>query len=121
MKSSNCLFILGCLLLSFFLIYVFICQHRFSVTDKKWLDLFSRYHIPSKDITHDESVWYYQNNNTCVFYSENRNDLCPRHSRYCSSGKSTAGSAEEQVKAIKEAINNGGEHPQCPLIYPSVN
>jgi len=121
MKPRVILFIGSGILLFFFLVYVFICQHRFAVIDKKWLILFSKYNINPKDITHDESVWYYKNKNTCVFYSEWKDTECPRHSRYCSGKLNSAGNAELQVRAIREAINNKGEHPKCPLIYPSTN
>lgn len=121
MKSHQILFIMGSILLSLFLIYVFICQHRFVVTDKKWLMLFEKYNIDPKDITHDESVWYFKDRNTCVFYSEYEETKCPSHSRYCSGNLEKAGNPNFQIKALRDAINNGGEHPLCPLIYPSTN
>ena len=50
-------------------------------------------------------------------YSENGATRCPKHENYCAGGNGF-GSGEMQALAVKEAIEKGGEHPMCPLIYP---
>jgi hypothetical protein len=73
------------------------------------------------DISHDESMWYYQGKPTCVHYNPNlqykspKDKKCPIYSRVCSN------TIEEQIKNVYIAIQNEGFHPNCPLLYSAYN
>ena len=119
-KSHKLLFAFGVIIFFMFLIYVYVCEHKISIEKYKWwTDVFSRNGFTNsqiKNITHDNSIWYYKRKSTCVAYSEDDLGKCDKSEHYCS-GDHTYGSRDLQVKNIKKAIDNGGEHPKCPLIY----
>lgn len=105
---------------AFFIIYGFIFDHKNSITnDKNWVDAFSKVGIAPSKMTHDGDMWYYNKISTCVGYGD-WEDECPRHEAFCAGGK-TMGDRNSQIKAILEALKNGGQHPKCPLIYIGAN
>jgi hypothetical protein len=108
---------LGAVILFFFFIgYAFWYDHKESIqSSREWSDEFSRAGIDPRDMSHDEGVWYHQRRSTCVAYGDWA-DECPRHEAWCSGGK-VFGDAASQVAEIKRALENGGTHPECPLIY----
>jgi hypothetical protein len=111
----------GLLILFFFVMYAFVVDHKFALTDE-WIDAFKRANISSQDrdrITHDGGGWYYDGKSLCVGYGD-YNDRCPKSEGVCAGPKGkTFGTREEQAVAISAAITAGGTHPECPLIYPS--
>lgn len=116
MDPHKYLWLSGILLLLFFVGYVFYHNHKENIQNSDiWTAEFEGVGINSKDISHDEGVWYYRNFPTCVGYGD-WNDECPKYESYCAGGKSF-GDPKTQVKAIKQALENGGTHPECPLIY----
>lgn len=122
------LFIAAVVLFSIFLVYVYVHNHRTSAEDSGfWTKVF--YHNDMGEylphITHDDDVWYYKGRNTCVAYCGHTEptDRCPRNESYCAGvgepygAPNSYGSPNQQVQAIRLAIEKGGEHPLCPLIY----
>jgi hypothetical protein len=71
-----------------------------------------------EDLSHDNDTWYYQGKSVCVGYGDWR-DSCKRFENVCSGGerKNVNGSADDQAREIKKALDAGGVHPDCPLIY----
>ena len=113
------LLLAGLTFLVFFIVYAFVIDHRTPVS-KEWHDSFSRVDIPTSKIdkiSHDDSMWYHAGNSTCVQYGDYQ-ERCPKSEGVCA-GKDgrTYGSREEQVLAVKVALDAGGVHPECPLIY----
>lgn len=115
-KAYGYVFVLALVLFLCFIVYIYFSDHQKGLKDDSWIKEFQKVGLDPEDISHDDSVWYFQKQPTCVAYSA-KNAICPRHESYCARGK-TYGSILDQVKAVKEAAENGGEHPQCPLIYP---
>ena len=108
------------LLLLFFLGYDFLYDHKENIQNsKEWLDVFIKEGIDPKDMSHDESVWYYKRRSTCVGYGDWEEE-CPRSENWCAGG-GTFGDSSQQAKGVKDAITNGGVHPDCPLIYAGAN
>lgn len=117
-------FAFGCILLSMFLIYVYVCDHKIQIdNDDDWTNAFVRAGLPQNAlpfITHDSDVWYYYGRSTCVAFGD-FSDNCDYRQAVCAEGdppNTTFGSRDAQVKAVMIAIVAGGEHPWCPLIYP---
>jgi len=116
LRSHKYLWLAGILLFVLFLGYVFWHDHKHSISDDfQWVEKFLRVGVDPKDITHDESVWYYKRRSTCVGYGDWK-DECPKHESYCA-GERIFGDANAQVDAIKKALERGGVHPECPLVY----
>ena len=117
-------FVAGVVLLILFLIYVYVYEHRtFIEGDELWENAFSGVGLLQeiiKDISHDEDVWYYRGNSTCVAYGGDFSEECSRYENYCA-GEDRYGDAFLQAMEVKKAIDSGGEHPLCPLIYPGTN
>lgn len=110
------LWLAGVLLLVFFLGYTFWYDHKENIQNStEWRNEFVLAGIDPKDMTHDEGMWYYKRRSTCVGYGD-WTEECPKHEGYCAGGK-TFGNARDQISAIRESLENGGTHPECPLIY----
>ena len=118
------LFLAALILFILFVIYVYVCNHKVDVSSNLlWTEAFTGVGISAAMIdlaTHDDSMWYYEGYPTCVAYGGDFSRKCLPHEHYCSGG-SVYGTPDQQASAIKDALQNGGEHPQCPLIYPGVN
>lgn len=70
-------------------------------------------------LSHSDRDWFLNNKRLCVGYVEgdkeinsfsNTNILCNPMNTVCPFNK-------PQSVLLKEAIDNGGEHPNCPLVY----
>src|SRR3569833_161919 len=89
----------GLVLLGFFVVYAFVIDHKFPLTDE-WIDAFRRANISSKDrdlITHDATGWYYDGKSLCVGYGDYQ-DRCPKSEGVCAGPKGkTFGSRLEQA------------------------
>lgn len=113
-------FIAGLVLFVLFLIYVYGYDHQTTIKNNTiWKDVFVAVGIPEKnidDISHDDDMWYYKGSSTCVAYGGDFSKKCPKYESYCPGGD-TYGDAFLQALEVKKAIDNGGEHPLCPLIY----
>jgi len=118
------LFVAGVVALMMFLVYVFICEHKTPISQNEmWTEAFRKAGLTPdqiRDMTHDDSMWYYQSRSTCVAYGGDFSGKCRRHENYCAGGD-RYGDAEAQAQAVKEALDKGGEHPMCPLIYPGAD
>ncbi|HMP28060.1 MAG TPA: hypothetical protein PKD85_00585 [Saprospiraceae bacterium] len=114
------LFIAGAIVLLLYLGYVFWYDHKNEVTDKDLHELFKKYGLTDTqiaDIKHDDDVWYYKNKSTCIGYSSDPREACPKFQWVCL-GDRTFGNLKEQIYAISQLIKNGMDsHPDCPLIY----
>lgn len=104
-----------------FLIYVYVCEHKnYIYQNEIWVKLFSEKGLTSdqiQDISHDDDSWYYQEKSLCIGFSgDEGNERCKRHEVFCAGGKNI-GSPIQQVNAVVEAINSGGQHNLCPLVY----
>jgi len=69
----------------------------------------------SGEISHDDEVWYYKNESTCVCYGK-EGDKCD-HTRCVCAGGDHYGSLLQQMKLVNDAISNGGEMRECPIIH----
>lgn len=114
------LFIAGLILLSFFLGYVFLSKHKSSISSSSiWTKIFTQIRLDNKinNISHDYSMWYYNGESTCVGYGD-FSDKCHSYENICSGDENMIyGTPFEQATNVKIAINNGGVHPDCPLVY----
>ena len=114
------LFIAGVIMLIMFLSYVYLYDHKtFIEGHDMWEKAFLKVGTDKnkiQDITHDDNMWYYKGVSTCVAHSGDFSGLCHRYENYCSGGD-RYGDDISQAKAVKEALEDGGEHPMCPLIY----
>lgn len=114
------LFIAGFVAIIMFLIYVFICEHKISINGNDiWVLAFKRNGMNDsqiKNLTHDDSMWYYKLKSTCVAYGGDFSEKCRRYESYCAGGDKY-GDEDLQALAVKEALDNDGEHPMCPLVY----
>lgn len=120
------LYIIGIVALSLFLIYGFVYDHKTGITDhehqSEWVSNFKKHGLTDeqiRDIQHDDNVWYYQGVSVCVGYGDEKEE-CPKHETVCSGGD-TFGNVSQQTVSVVLAIQKGGKHPECPLIYPSTN
>ena len=114
------------IILSLFLAYGFLCEHQISVIDTLWAPYFNEY---AKDVTHDDSMWFYKGISTCVQYNGDFNEECDKSKGICSDGKynnnkyggykeqNKYGGYKEQSAGVIDAIKNGGVHKDCPFIY----
>lgn len=69
------------------------------------------------NIKHDDDVWYYKDKSTCIGYSSDERDPCPKFQSVCL-GDTTYGSIDQQVQEVSNLIKKGlNAHPLCPLIY----
>lgn len=118
-KAHLYLCIAAFLLLLVFMCYVYICEHRRYISKNElWSKTFLESGLNKETInhlSHDDDTWYYKDKSTCVGYG-NEEEPCKRHESVCTGGK-YYGTAKEQAHAIVLALNNGGEHALCPLIY----
>ena len=137
-EAHKYFFIASFILFIIFLLYVYFCEHKRGIVDNDlWEEAFLKAGFTETEldnIVHDDSLWYYrqgrhpissdENNSkyypTCVAYSSNFKDKCSPYEHYCA-GDETYGDPIQQAKAVKKAVENGGEHVLCPLIYPGVN
>jgi hypothetical protein len=108
------------IILIIFLIYIFQVNHKYDIDDNTfWSKLFKNAGFSASEIlniTHDDDTWYYNGLSTCVAYSNNPNTKCKKSDYYCP-GKNIVGTPQQQVEAVRDAINNNGEHILCPRIY----
>lgn len=115
------LWVAGLVTLILFFGYIFWFEHKEDIDRNNfWIREFERQGVSKeqiKDITHDGDTWYYQKVSTCVGYG-NMNEKCPKNETYCSGGE-TYGSPEQQTKSVYAAIQKGGVHEKCPIIYGS--
>ena len=123
-KAHGYLFVAGVVIFLMFLVYVFICEHKISIEgNNMWIEAFRKVGLPEsqiRNLTHDDSMWYHKMISTCVAYGGDFSAKCHRHENYCAGGD-RYGDAEVQAQAVKEALDNNGEHPMCPLIYPGAD
>ena len=119
LKAHLYLWIAGIVCIILFLGYIFWFDHKENIDGNPiWEREFQNVGLTLEqinDITHDDSMWYYQRVATCVGYGSPR-DQCPRYESYCAGGN-TFSSFSEQAEAVKNAIMKGGIHQDCPLIY----
>ncbi|MDB4769421.1 hypothetical protein OAG24_00500 [bacterium] len=123
MNSHNYIFYGAVIFFALLLIYIFM-DHQVQIVDENIIKIFKKAGLTAdqiKNISHDDSMWYYRGYSTCVLFKDYKNPIvsweCPEYEGYCSGLKGSYGSLEQQARAIKDSINNGGEHPHCPLIY----
>lgn len=108
------------IILSLFLAYGFLCEHQISVIDTLWMPYFGKY---AKEVTHDDSMWFYKGISTCVQYNGNFNEECDKSKGICMGSsnnkhnKDEYGNYKEQSAGVINAIKNGGIHKDCPFIY----
>lgn len=103
------IFLLGCLFFLLFICY-FYDHHPVKKLDKETISALKNMGLQEKQIdllTKDEEIWYYNSLPTCIGYKD-----CKKSENYC-----PGTSIESQSRAIFEAIQNGGEHKLCPLVY----
>ena len=116
-KAHSYLFVAVVVLFSIFLLYVYFCKHQKDIhKNKTFSQVFSEAGLNLNHISHDDSIWFFKNYPTCVGYGEPKKD-CPYSENFCA-GNNKYGSYKQQALAVKKAITNGGEHPECPLLYP---
>jgi hypothetical protein len=119
LKPHLYLWIAGIVFMILFFGYIFWFDHKENIDGSDlWETEFEKAGLTKEqreDISHDDSMWYYQRMATCVGYGS-PNDECPRYESYCAGGR-YAGSFSEQAKAVTDAIRKGGIHEDCPLIY----
>lgn len=118
-KSHLYLWIAGAVFLILFFGYIFWFDHKENIDGSEyWGNPFAKAGLTKEqcgDISHDDSMWYYQRVATCVGYGHPKVE-CPRHESYCAGGDSF-GTPSQQATAVAEAIKKGGIHEGCPLIY----
>nr|QBK86300.1 MAG: hypothetical protein LCMAC102_00950 [Marseillevirus LCMAC102] len=123
-QAHSYLFVVGIVSLIMFLVYVYICEHKTNIEGNGvWEDIFQHIGMtPTQisELSHDDTTWYYQKISTCVAYNENFSGRCQKHESFCAGGE-FFGDVLTQAKAVKLAIDKGGEHPSCPLIYPGTD
>lgn len=103
-----------------FVLYVFSYDHKQGIDDNQvWVEAFKNVGIDPKNMTHDDSTWYYKQRSTCVGYGD-WEEVCPKYENYCAANK-VFGTPLQQARAIKEALINGGTHKECPIIYAGAN
>lgn len=118
LKPHLYLLIAGIVFLILFFGYIFWFDHKENPEGRDWQERFNNAGLTAeqqRDITHDDSMWYYQRVATCVGYGH-PSEECPKHESYCIGGD-TFGSLQNQALAVAEAIGKGGVHENCPLIY----
>jgi len=117
-RAHGYLFLAALIILIIFLVYVYLSNHRTEISQNNlWQEVFQKVKLNPEDLTHDDTTWYFQGRPTCVAYGGSFEAKCPRFENYCAGG-GTYGDPVNQALAIKKAIENGGEHPLCPLVYP---
>ena len=134
MNQHKYLFVFGNIILAMFLIYVYVCEHKIMIDDDvEWTTAFEKATsakatsaMVAEDVrfvTHDLDVWYYKGRSTCVAFGDFE-DTCDYREAFCAKGdppQSKFGDRLTQAKAVVVAINAGGEHPLCPLVYPGTS
>ncbi|CAK9079343.1 GTP-binding protein TypA/BipA-like [Durusdinium trenchii] len=94
--------------------------------EKEWCEAFSKAGFSAADIaqlTHKDGEWFYKGKSTKVGMAP----PCDPHKDICAGGKEGFGNPVQQAAALKEAIQNGGIHPEmahpcklgeywCPLM-----
>ena len=109
----------GFLLFSAILFYFLLNDNSSAGESDIWSEEFSNLGVKNiniDDISHDDDIWYYQKIPTCVAYEGSEyNKACNKNIAYCGGGD-TIGTPKQQVVAVLEAIQNGGQHNMCPLI-----
>ena len=119
LKAHLYLWIAAIVSIILFLGYIFWFDHKENINGRThWEKEFENVGLTKEqreDISHDDSMWYYQRVATCVGYGPS-NAECPRFESYCAGGI-TFGESSLQAKAVSEAIKKGGIHEDCPLIY----
>lgn len=102
-----------------YIYYGYVLDHKRS-TNREYLE--ENLSIPDEildSLSHDADVWYYNGKSTCVAFGV-ANASCPKHFAVCSGGENF-GKLSDQLRNNIVAIQNGGEHPDCPLIYRGAN
>ena len=114
------LFIAGLILIILYMGYVFWYDHKKDMTEGDFDVLFSKEGLSQEqieNIKHDDDVWYYKDMSTCIGYSSDPREACPKFQNVCMGGK-TFGLLETQIKEVSNLIKSGLiQHPACPLIY----
>lgn len=98
--------------------YVFFVEHEVTLT-QRWKTAYATQQLSNdkiENITHDEQVWSYNGVSTCVCYGGDFNGKCDKSNCVCAGGK-TFGDYSQQVSFVKNALENNGEHPNCPIFY----
>ena len=73
----------------------------------------------TEDMSFGQKEWYYKGKATCVAYGSSPDGNCDTSLYVCSevqgeNGKGTYGTQKDQAAKLKEAVENGGVHPDCP-------
>ena len=114
------LFLANLLLFLVFLCYVLIAEHRTEVDDEKYKTRFKDLGLTESQIdkiSHDDDLWYFQGESTCVGYSASPSTRCPKNFCICSGETyETYGTFEQQSKDVAEFIQ-GKLKKTCPLVY----
>jgi hypothetical protein len=114
------LFIASSIVLLLYLGYVFWYDHKYTVNSDDFEDLFKKYGLVNEQISnikHDDDVWYYKNKSTCIGYSSDSREACPKFQWVCIGG-GTFGTLKDQIYEVAKLIKSGTTtHPECPLIY----
>ena len=99
-----------------FVLYSFVQEHKIKIKGRQmWKEAYSKFGVDRTKMSHDDGMWYYDGQSTCVGYGT-LTEKCPRSECYCA-GNKTFGSVEQQSSAVATAIKNGGVHPLCPVVY----
>ena len=108
MSSHLQLFFSSLILISIFLVYLYVSNDRQDLELESDKDLFTKEGFTEEEIsklTHDDKLWYYNGNSTCICYFNNENNCI------------NAGDLPGQIKVLKETIReNNGIVKNCPLI-----
>ena len=128
MVATSQYYLLGaaCIFFLLFALYAFVIDHKESIDEDfspdGWVPALRKVGLKNDEIAkvkHDETAWYYDDRALCVGYGD-ESERCPRYENYCA-GKKSFGSTLQQAMAIRVAIRNKGEHPECPLLYMGAN
>lgn len=118
MNQDYIFFYALCLLTIFFIGYSFFNDRKYNVgNDEFWKQYINTEYI--NNLSHDEDEWYYFGSPTCVAYGDwtDEKQICPRHETVCQWESNSFPDPSLQAALIHEAIQNGGQHKDCPLIY----
>lgn len=135
MNSHEYIFFASIAIFALLLGYIFI-EHQYSITNNEsMIEIFEKAGLTKdkiEEISHDDFMWYYRGKSTCVLYN-NSDEKCLEHEGYCSGDNiliqlsknneinlardAKFGTLFQQAVEVRKAIEHGGYHPSCPLIY----